>query len=192
VASATACAFTTGSAPGWPVHTGHTLVFAGAPKSVEQPHHIFVRVASSTWTSRPTTSSQPAGRTADALIAPPPRRPGPAGTGSKPRSCSKAHATRYIRSSRSSGAITWSPTGSAVPAASGAGASPAGTDSAGMPASDAGTVATSLRYIAMGSAVLVPSPNATVGAVGLTSTSARSKAAAKSRAISVRTLLAWP
>ena len=41
-------------------------------------------------------------------------------------------------------------------------------------------------------AVFAPSSNATVGEVGLTSTSKRSNAAACSRAITVRTFCAWP
>ena len=53
-------------------------------------------------------------------------------------------------------------------------------------------VARSWRYIASGSASLAPSGNATVGAVGETSTSAFAKAAAKSRVMSVRTFCAWP
>ena len=55
-----------------------------------------------------------------------------------------------------------------------------------------GIVSTSARYIATGSAVFAPSSNATVGDVGLSSTSKRSNAAANSRAITVRTFCAWP
>ena len=61
-----------------------------------------------------------------------------------------------------------------------------------MPASEAGSVQRSLRYIAIGSSTRSPMPNATNGVVGETSTSACSNAAAKSRAISVRTFCAWP
>ena len=39
------------------MHTGHTLVFGGAPKPVGQPQKILVRVASCTCTSRPMTGS---------------------------------------------------------------------------------------------------------------------------------------
>ena len=62
----------------------------------------------------------------------------------------------------------------------------------GMPARFAGMVATSLRYIASGSSMRSPSLNGVVGAVGETSTSAFSKAAAKSRWMSVRTFCAEP
>ena len=71
-------------------------------------------------------------------------------------------------------------------------ASPHGTDIAAMPARFVGIVARSLRYIASGSSTLSPIGNAVVGAVGETSTSACSNAAAKSRAISVRTFCACP
>ena len=47
----------TGIEPGWPRHTGQTLVFGGAPNSLRQPQNIFVRVASSTWHSSPMTVS---------------------------------------------------------------------------------------------------------------------------------------
>ena len=53
-------------------------------------------------------------------------------------------------------------------------------------------VARSLRYIAIGSSTLSPIGNAVVGAVGETSTSACSKAPAKSCEIRVRTFCAWP
>ena len=70
---------------------------------------------------------------------------------------------------------------------------PQGIEIAGMPASDIGTVQKSLRYIASGSAVFSPSRNATVGEVGRRrSGRPRAKAAAKSSAIMVRTLCAWP
>ncbi len=48
---------------------------------------------------------------------------------------------------------------------------PAGTDMAGRPARLAGTVKTSLRYMASGSACFSPSANAALGAVGVSSTS---------------------
>ncbi len=53
-------------------------------------------------------------------------------------------------------------------------------------------VATSLRYIAIGSSSLSPKRNAVVGAVGLTSTSAWAKQSAKSRWTRVRTFCALP
>ena len=56
-----------------------------------------------------------------------------------------------------------------------------------MPASDIGTVQKSLRYIDHGSPVFSPSPNATVGRVGVTMKSTCAKAASKSWAIFVRT-----
>ncbi len=55
-----------------------------------------------------------------------------------------------------------------------------------------GIVSRSDRYIASGFAAFSPTLNATVGEVGETSTSKRSKAAACSRAITVRTFWAWP
>src|ERR1039457_125173 len=57
MASSTASRLSTGSAPGRPRQTGHTLVFGGAPKPVGQPQKILVAVASCTWTSRPITGS---------------------------------------------------------------------------------------------------------------------------------------
>lgn len=48
---------TTGSAPGRPRQVGQTCELGSAPSSVEQPQNIFVRVPSSTWTSRPITGS---------------------------------------------------------------------------------------------------------------------------------------
>ncbi len=47
----------TGSEPGWPRHTGQTLVLGGDPNSLRQPQNILVRVASSTWHSSPMTVS---------------------------------------------------------------------------------------------------------------------------------------
>ena len=72
------------------------------------------------------------------------------------------------------------------------GASPIGRLSPGTPARFAGIVVRSFRYIASGSSMRSPIRNAVVGAAGLTSTSAFSKAEAKSRWISVRTLWALP
>ena len=55
-----------------------------------------------------------------------------------------------------------------------------------------GIVSRSAAYIASGLAVRSPSGKATVGDVGLTSTSKRSNSASCSRLISVRTFCAWP
>ena len=52
-----AAAFTTGSDPGSPRHTGQTWVFAVPPNVVGQPQNILEVVPSSTWTSRPMTGS---------------------------------------------------------------------------------------------------------------------------------------
>src|SRR3954464_13018058 len=52
--------FGTGSVPGWPRHTGQTLVFGSAPNTLAQPQNIFVAVESSTWHSRPMTASHSA------------------------------------------------------------------------------------------------------------------------------------
>src|SRR5580704_7102570 len=49
--------FATGRTPGRPRHTGHTLVFGGAPNSLAQPHHIFDLVLSWTCVSSPMTAS---------------------------------------------------------------------------------------------------------------------------------------
>src|SRR3546814_4058296 len=57
--------------------------------------------------------------------------------------------------------------------------SAAGTDMAGRPARLAGTANTSFRYMASGSAVFSPSPNAADGAVGARITSHVSNAAVK-------------
>ena len=69
---------------------------------------------------------------------------------------------------------------------------PQGIETAGIPASDIGTVYRSLRYIASGSSVFAPSSNAGPGVVGVTTKSNSEKAALKSSAIRVRTLRAVP
>ena len=69
--------------------------------------------------------------------------------------------------------------------------SPAGTEIAGNPARLAGTVNTSFRYIAIGSSLCSPMAKAAEGAVGASRQSTRSKAAAKSWAISARTRCAF-
>src|SRR5690242_19630726 len=55
--NSTAFRFSTGKAPGSPRHTGHTLVFGGSPKRVEQEQNILVAVRSWTCTSNPITGS---------------------------------------------------------------------------------------------------------------------------------------
>ena len=57
IAYSTTCLFSTGSAPGMPVHTGHVWVFGAPPNSVLHPQKIFVFVASSICTSSPMTVS---------------------------------------------------------------------------------------------------------------------------------------
>src|SRR5690349_4450887 len=57
IARATACSLSAGSAPGRPRQTGHTLLFGGAPNSVEQQQNALVRVESWTCTSSPTIIS---------------------------------------------------------------------------------------------------------------------------------------
>src|SRR5215468_485549 len=56
-ANSTALRFKTGSTPGIPRHTGHTLLFGGAPNCVEHEQKIFVAVRSWMWTSSPITAS---------------------------------------------------------------------------------------------------------------------------------------
>src|SRR5208283_2883090 len=56
-ANSTALRFSTGKAPGSPRQTGHTFVFGGSPKRVEQEQKIFDAVSSCTWTSSPMTGS---------------------------------------------------------------------------------------------------------------------------------------
>ena len=48
----------TGSAPGSPRQTGHTLVLGAASKRAGHPQNIFDSVDNSTWVSRPITASQ--------------------------------------------------------------------------------------------------------------------------------------
>ena len=57
IASSTACRLSTGSAPGSPSVTGSMFVFGSSPKRFGEAENSFVRVASSTCTSNPTTSS---------------------------------------------------------------------------------------------------------------------------------------
>ena len=57
MAKSTARAFSTGSAPGRPRHTGQTSVFGGAPVRTAHPQNIFVSVASWACISSPMTGS---------------------------------------------------------------------------------------------------------------------------------------
>src|SRR3954470_16462086 len=57
MAESTAWRLSTGSDPGSPRHTGHTLVFGSSPKALRQPQNNLVAVFSSQWTSSPTTVS---------------------------------------------------------------------------------------------------------------------------------------
>ena len=123
-----------------PWQTGHVWWFGGAPKVVAQPQNIFERVRSCAWTSRPMTVSQ-AG-----VMPGTPRgghelRPAPRRARRPPRRCRR---TRNSVASSKGLAMTWSPIGS--PASE----NPHGTEIAGTPASGAGIVKTSFRYIAMG------------------------------------------
>jgi len=56
-ANSTALRLSTGKAPGNPRQTGHTFVFDGSPKRVEQEQKILEAVSSCTWTSSPMTGS---------------------------------------------------------------------------------------------------------------------------------------
>ena len=57
IASSTACRLSTGRAPGRPSVTGSMFVFGSSPKRFGDAENSLVAVASSTWTSSPTTSS---------------------------------------------------------------------------------------------------------------------------------------
>src|ERR671932_1649026 len=118
----------------------------------------------------------------------PPHAAAPArrvGTGSKARARSSAWPARKSVFSENCGPISWRPTGSPSE-------SPHGIERPGRPAMFGGIVSTSERYMASGFSVRAPSGNATVGEVGETRTSKRSKAAANSRPMRVRTFCAWP
>ena len=69
---------------------------------------------------------------------------------------------------------------------------PEGTEIAGSPASEAGTVKTSERYIVSGSSTFSPSLKAGVGIVGHTRTSTFAKASSKSSSRSCRARIACP
>jgi len=57
IADSIACAFTAGSAPGSPRHTGQVFVLGSPPGLLSQPQNILDAVCSSTWTSSPSTGS---------------------------------------------------------------------------------------------------------------------------------------
>src|SRR5207247_6067903 len=103
-----------------------------------------------------------------------------AGAPSKPIARSSACPVRNRVFSENCGPISCRPTGRPSE-------SPHGMDSPGRPAMFDGIVSTSERYIASGFAVRSPRRKATVGDVGETRTSKRSKASACSRRMSVRT-----
>src|SRR5579864_533950 len=107
------------------------------------------------------------------------------GTTSNAIACSSACPTRKSAFSENCGPISCNPTGRPSER-------PHGMFSPGSPAMHEGMVRRSDAYIASGSAVRPPSSKATVGDVGVTSTSKRSNASACSRAITVRTFCAWP
>ena len=56
-AYSTTALFSFGSVPGSPMQMGQQCVFGSPPNSVVQEQKIFVLVESSTWVSRPQTSS---------------------------------------------------------------------------------------------------------------------------------------
>src|SRR5439155_26488375 len=58
MASSTAWWLSTGSDPGRPRQTGHTLVLGSSPKALRQPQNSLVAVRSSQCTSSPITISQ--------------------------------------------------------------------------------------------------------------------------------------
>ena len=190
----------TGSDPGRPRQTGQTSELGSPPNRFGQPQNILVLVPSSTWVSRPMTGSyrataSPNGTTSGMVGTVITRLPCP---GRGPRravarraasrsAASTAAATRYTRSSASTGAMICRPTGRPS-----SGARPHGTDSAALPARLDGIVHRSATYIAIGSSARSPMGNAVVGVVGETSTSTCSNAASKSRLMSVRTCCALP
>src|SRR6267143_4921059 len=65
IAISTARLLRTGSVPGRPRQTGHTLEFGGSPNRVAQPQKILVLVRSWTWTSKPMTGSYLASSSGD-------------------------------------------------------------------------------------------------------------------------------
>src|SRR6266508_3350878 len=101
------------------------------------------------------------------------------------RSCSRAWAARSISASPRTGATSCRPTGRPS-------TSPAGTDTAALPARFTGIVNTSDRYICTGSSTSSPMGKAVLGEVAPTSRSKRWYAEFSSRATSVRTRCACP
>src|SRR5579863_6220832 len=65
VANSTTFLFNTGSAPGMPRQTGHTLLFGAAPNRVEHEQKILVAVSNWTCTSSPITGSNRVSLTTD-------------------------------------------------------------------------------------------------------------------------------
>ena len=155
IASSTAWRLSTGSAPGSPSVTGSMFVLGSSPNRLGEAENSFVAVASSTWTSSPTTSSY-------AVEA----RLGWWSVTVIWLASSRTLATRNMTGSPSVGASTWTPTGRpSAPV-------PNGTLIAGSPDRLDGIVYVSQRYMASGLSVLSPIGNATVGDVGVISTSA--------------------
>src|SRR5256885_2987109 len=105
------------------------------------------------------------------------------GTGSKAMARSSAWPVRKSVFSENCGPISCRPTRRPSER-------PHGIDRLGSPAMFGGIVSTSARYIASGLPDFSPILNATVGEVGLTSTSNRSNADSNSRAITVLTFCA--
>ena len=159
MASSTARWLMTGSEPGRPRQTGHTLVLGWSPNMLGQPQNSLVAVFSSQWTSSPTTISHP-GFTSG------PSRRARAGRGPGAAASTTAATLNRVPSDRA-GPRSCTPTGS--PSSPG----PKGTLMAGWPARLLGMVQTSDRYMLRGSPVLAPSGKAVVGAVGPRSTSHR-------------------
>src|ERR1700722_20577663 len=107
------------------------------------------------------------------------------GNAENPAAFSNAAETENTVSSSKCLPITCRPKGS--PSA----LSPAGTLIAGTPASEAGTVNTSFRYIVTGSSIFSPIPKAAEGAVGVKIASTLPKASVKSRRINARIFCAF-
>ena len=82
----TTSALSTGSVPGWPMHTGHTCELGTAPYADVQPQNALVRVPSCTCTSRPHTVSH-----STAACAPPECARGLESNTSPRRGCAHTH-----------------------------------------------------------------------------------------------------
>ena len=176
IASSTACAFSTGSAPGSARHTGQVFAFGGvaevgraAAEDLRRRLELHVHLEAD-----------------DHLVALVCRR-GRQVIGA-PRRRGRARARTPRRTSvarRNAARCNWPPTGSPS-------TRPIGTDIAGTPARFAVAVKMSLRYISYGSD-FAPSGNAVVGVVGVKSRcDAASRTPRRSRAaISARTCCAF-